>query len=248
MKITLFTSNQPRHIRLAEELRNICDELFVIQECNTIHPGKLKDFYNKSDVFQEYFKNVIDSENHIFGNLRFLKDVKTISLKMGDISMIEKSIIKEALESDLYIVFGSSWIKGWLAEYIIDNKAINIHMGVSPYYRGSSCNFWATYDKNFDKVGGTIHLLSKGIDNGSIICNTFSSTKNCRNCFDFTMNAVRIAQDKLIDLISSKEIHNIKPIIQDINKEIRYSRNSDFNDLVAKEFLDRKIDINSIRI
>ena len=42
-------------------------------------------------------------------------------------------------------------------------------MGVSPYYRGADCNFWALYDSNYHLVGSTIHYLSKGIDSGDII-------------------------------------------------------------------------------
>jgi len=39
-------------------------------------------------------------------------------------------------------------------------------MGISPYYRGNDCNFWALNDNNPHLVGSTIHLLSKGLDNG----------------------------------------------------------------------------------
>ena len=34
-------------------------------------------------------------------------------------------------------------------------------MGLSPFYRGSSCNFWAIKDKKPEFVGSTIHYLSK---------------------------------------------------------------------------------------
>ena len=74
--------------------------------------------------------------------------------------------------SDLYIVFGSSYIKGRLINFLIKNKAINIHMGISPYYRGSDCNFWSLYDNNFHLVGGTVHLISKGLDSGPILFHT----------------------------------------------------------------------------
>lgn len=44
MKITVFTSNQPRHLSLVEKLASIADTVFVIQECNTAFPGKVADF------------------------------------------------------------------------------------------------------------------------------------------------------------------------------------------------------------
>ena len=47
-------------------------------------------------------------------------------------------------------------------------------MGVSPYYRGADCNFWAQNDKNSNLVGATIHYLSDGIDDGRIISHATS--------------------------------------------------------------------------
>ena len=83
---------------------------------------------------------------------------------MGDLNHLKKADLKDFLESDIYVVFGSSYIKGFLVDFLIKRKAINIHMGLSPYYRGADCNFWALQDDNPHYVGATIHLLSKGLD------------------------------------------------------------------------------------
>ena len=50
-------------------------------------------------------------------------------------------------------------------------------MGISPYYRGSACNFWALYDKNPQFVGATIHYLSEGLDDGDILFHVLPSKK-----------------------------------------------------------------------
>jgi methionyl-tRNA formyltransferase len=78
-------------------------------------------------------------------------------------------LLADALRSDIYIVFGASFIKEPLIDFLIVNRAINIHMGISPYYRGSSCNFWAIYDGNPDLVGATVHLLSRNLDSGPML-------------------------------------------------------------------------------
>ena len=85
--------------------------------------------------------------------------------------------MKDLLKSDLYIFFGSSYIKGPLVNFLIKKKAINIHMGISPYYRGADCNFWAMYDGNSHLVGATIHMLSKGLDSGAILYHAMSKKK-----------------------------------------------------------------------
>ena len=74
MKITIFTSNQPRHIHLISALSAIADEVYAIQECNTVFPGEVKDFYNNSEIMQNYFVRVRKSEQEVFGNIHFLAD------------------------------------------------------------------------------------------------------------------------------------------------------------------------------
>ena len=44
MKITLFSSNQPRHLNLAKLLGEFADQVYFVSEVNTVFPGKLKIF------------------------------------------------------------------------------------------------------------------------------------------------------------------------------------------------------------
>ena len=174
--ITVFTSNQPRHLGLINELSKISNKVYAIIESNTIFTGKVNDFYKKSEIMQEYFNEVIKAENKFFGNPSFLpKNVRPFVIKMGDLNNLKIDILNKSLKSDLFIVFGSSFIKGNLVDFLVDKKTINIHMGVSPYYRGSSCNFWAMKNSDFDLVGSTIHMLSKGLDSGDMLFHALPS-------------------------------------------------------------------------
>jgi folate-dependent phosphoribosylglycinamide formyltransferase PurN len=238
MKITVFTSNQPRHISLIESLATIADRVYAIQECNTVFPGKVEDFFRKSETMQEYFSHVIAAEEEVFGHVRFTSsNVTQLAIKMGDLNNLDLSVLEPALSSDYYIVFGASYIKGDLVNFLVENQAINIHMGVSPYYRGSSCNFWALYDGRPEMVGATIHLLSKGLDSGDILFHAFPPTEET-DAFVLGMKAVKSAHDGLISYISSGKIKELTPVRQDRSKEIRYTRNRDFTDEVARNYLD----------
>lgn len=237
MNITVFTSNQPRHINLIRALSKICSRVFAVQECNTVFPGEVKDFFDNSPVMQTYFNKVRESEQKIFGSVSFLTDnVEHLALKSGDLNRLSREILAPALSSDVYIVFGASYIKGWLVDYLIERKAINIHMGVSPYYRGSSCNFWAAYDGHPELVGATIHLLGKGLDSGDMLYHALPKPEFIQP-FDLGMKAVKAAQESLTERISTGEIFDYKSVVQDAKKEYRYTRNKDFNDSVAEEYL-----------
>jgi len=237
MKITVFTSNQPRHISLIKNLASIADIVFAIQECNTVFPGQVEDFFKKSDVMQNYFSNVMNAEKEVFGPLSFLPpNVQSLSLKSGDLNKLDMNIIRPALASDFYIVFGSSFIKGELIEFLVSQRAINIHMGLSPFYRGSSCNFWALYDNKPDYVGATIHLLSKGLDSGGILFHAVPKAEEI-NPFVLGMKAVKSAHKGLINALKTGEILKMEAVQQNKDLEIRYTRNKDFTDEVVSKYL-----------
>jgi len=245
MKITLFTSNQNRHNYLINSLSKISKELFVVQECKTIFPGIVKGQYPANNTMEKYFQNVSNAELDLFGNSfinNFNKNIKILPLQFGDLNKCSMKILNNFIRSDYYIIFGSSYIKGELAEFLVNNKAINIHMGVSPYYRGTDCNFWALYDNNPHLVGATIHLLSKGLDNGPILYHAMS--KITADPFLYSMSTVKSAFDSLVEKINDDSILKIKPELQNKSKEIRYSKKNDFNENIIKDFLKKKIKLN----
>ena len=177
MKVTLFTRNHTRHNYLINLLSDTTSELNVVQETTTIFPGILPGDYPATNIMKKYFENVIKAEKKIFGN-SFIsgknKNINLLTLHYGDLSKCSMEFLSNFLRSDIYIVFGSSYIKNDLVDFLIKKDALNIHMGVSPYYRGRDCNFWALYDNNPHLVGSTIHHLSKGLDSGPILYHAMS--------------------------------------------------------------------------
>lgn len=241
MRITVFTSNQPRHHSLISRLAEAFEFVYAIQECNTIFPGRVQDFFRSSPVMQDYFSNVVAAERKVFGRVSFLpKNVASLALKSGDLALVEREILEPALSADAFLVFGASYIKGWLIDELVCRRAINIHMGLSPYYRGSSCNFWALYDDRAEFVGATIHLLSRGLDSGDMLYHCVPQPLPNDSSFDFSMRAVELAHRSVVERIASGEILSMPVVPQDKSLEIRYTRSSDFTDQVAAEFLARK--------
>lgn len=239
MKITVFTSNQARHLSLIARLAGIADTVYAVQECTTTHPGEVADFFRKSDTMQRYFSRVIAAEREVFGGPRFMPaNVRQLALKMGDVSRTPLAWFGEALNSDVFVVFGASFIRGELCEHLVARGAINIHMGVSPFYRGSSTNFWALYDHRPDLVGATIHQLSAGLDSGPMLFHALPKAQAV-DPFVFGMNAVRAAHESLVAAIGDGSIRDFQPVAQDRSLQMRYTRNADFTDAVAGEYLER---------
>jgi methionyl-tRNA formyltransferase len=246
MRITLFTSNKNRHNYFINLLSKISDELFVVQECGTIFPGIMPGRYPASPIMKVYFENVTKAQSKLFGNSYInnsKKNIKILPMLYGDLNKCHINLLSNFLKSDLYIVFGSSFIKGKLIDILLKNKAINIHAGLSPYYRGTDCNFWALYDKNPHLVGATIHLLSKGLDSGPILYHAMSNIKT--NSFEYTMSTIKSAFHSIAERIKDNSIFNINPAIQNKNKEIRYSRKNEFNEKILEYYYEKEINLNS---
>ena len=185
-------------------------------------------------------------QKKVFGNAAIdkkNKNIKLLSLGNNELEKCSLNFLSDFLNSDIFIVFGSSFIKKDLVNFLIDHKALNIHLGISPYYRGTDCNFWALFDNNPHLVGATIHLLSKGLDSGQILYHALSEIKE--DPFIYTMSAVKSAFESIAQKIENKTIFEHTPEIQDKSKEIKYSKKNEFNDEIIKKFFLNKIDLNS---
>ncbi len=246
MKITLFTGNHNRHNFLINLLSEICDELFVVQESTTIFTGVLQGEYTVSDNMKNYFKNVMSAQEKFFNKSKINgknKNINILPLQMDDLNKCSLDYLSEFLSSDIFIAYGCSYIKGDLVDFLVKNKTINIHMGLSPYYLGADCNFWALYDNNPHLVGATIHMLTKGLDNGPILYHALSNIKS--NPFEYTMSTVMSAFKSISERIKDETIFEIKPEVQIKEKKVRYSKKKEFNDEVIEKFFNKKIDLHS---
>lgn len=236
MKITIFTSNHKRHLYLLNSMSKICSKLNVIIETSTIFHGTKDGFYKRSDIKKDYFLNVKKAEKKIFKDER-ININKNINLKIlqhGDLNLLNKNDLKHFLSSEIFIVFGSSFIKGWLLRFLKKKRAINIHMGISPYYKGTDCNFWALKDNKMGYVGATIHLLNDNLDGGPILYHSISEFHP--NPFIYTMSTTKSAIKSLKKYILEKKIFKLKPLKQDYKKNLRHSKKKDFTDKIIKQF------------
>ena len=239
MTVTVFTRDSARHIALVNKLATVTNAVHAVIESSPPSVNALP----KSPVMTEYFSRVQQAEDHIFGSSITLDSrVNTQLIAPGQLNQLTPQQLQAALETDYVVVFGSSYIKGWLADALIEKNAINHHMGISPQYRGSACNFWALFDNNPHLVGATIHRLAKSLDTGSVIQHVRPEFTG-QSLFHFSMQAVATGHDALAALILNNKLQTVIPEPQDQKLEIRYSKKADFTDEVAASFLKRVDDL-----
>lgn len=72
------------------------------------------------------------------------------------------------LDPELLVAYGCSIIEDpLLSEY--EGRFLNVHLGLSPYYRGTGTNFWPLVNGEPEYVGATFMHLDAGVDTGDII-------------------------------------------------------------------------------
>jgi phosphoribosylglycinamide formyltransferase-1 len=71
-------------------------------------------------------------------------------------------------KAELILVYGTSIIKGPII-HRYKNHILNLHLGLSPYYRGSGTNYFPFVNREPEYCGATYMYLDSGIDTGEII-------------------------------------------------------------------------------
>jgi methionyl-tRNA formyltransferase len=111
---------------------------------------------------------------------------------------------------DLTVVMGTSILHKKTLQ-VSGEKILNIHGGYLPDYRGNHCFFFPIYNKEFDKIGSTIHFVDVGIDTGDIIdiiippieVSDFKSSLSVAEVL--YCRAEMLAIDRLIDLLRNHQ-------------------------------------------
>jgi len=72
------------------------------------------------------------------------------------------------LQPDLVLVNGTRIISGLTLDHV-NCPIINVHVGITPLYRGVHGAYWAMANNDAQNCGVTIHAIDRGIDTGAII-------------------------------------------------------------------------------
>src|SRR4030095_6806486 len=72
-----------------------------------------------------------------------------------------------SLQPDVILVFGTG-IVGPKILSLAKHLALNMHTGISPYYRGCDCSFWPIHNQELHMLGATVHECTMVVDGGKI--------------------------------------------------------------------------------
>jgi folate-dependent phosphoribosylglycinamide formyltransferase PurN len=171
MRAILLTSTFRRHVYVTNTLAAGCELAGVWQEEKTFRPERYALDAEDEVVIQRHFAARDESEARYFASdpvVRLKPGALHRMVAGGGCSDAAEVARMTAARPDVVLVFGTGILREpFLSAF--DGRIINIHLGLSPYYRGAGTNFWPLVNREPEYVGATIHYLDAGIDTGPII-------------------------------------------------------------------------------
>lgn len=105
-------------------------------------------------------------------------------------------------EPDYVLIAGAPVLKETLYRIGIQG-ALNRHLGLSPEYRGSDCPIWTLSQKDFDKVGFTIHEVSDRVDGGQILSQKAIAIDISLNLSQYMAKLQKLASEEFTAILDS---------------------------------------------
>ena len=186
----VLTSSHPRHNYFVNVAERICDVSLVIQEEK---PGLTGDALATEE---KYFSG---------GNKILSKVIKCEKGRLNSFHIIEQI---RSQNPDVILVFGS----GIIGSEIIKFGCVNVHTGMTQYFRGVDSCFWAIHDNKPQGIGATLHFINEGVDTGSIIAQHRPALSDKDSVWDIFMKTCLVgfgALEQNIDRIKNKSINTI---------------------------------------
>ena len=173
MKIIVLTGDELRH----QYLRRVISLSPGIKVLASFCEGTEKSLQtrvvaneNSSELMKRHVSMRLQSEEDFFASFTLLTEDKSAPTRIKKGGINDKEVVDKIIlaKPDLIVCYGSSLIKGELLTKFA-GRFLNIHLGLSPYYRGSGTNVWPLINNEPEFVGATFMYIDPGIDTGEII-------------------------------------------------------------------------------
>lgn len=173
MKLVLFSGTHPRHLFVNREaLKYFDDVLVIVMEREELLPRPPEDLTRHDrDLFTRHFVNRNKVEAAAYGNLsakEVFDDYKAIYISPDRLNTKEVSSNISAFEPDFCFIFGVDLILDPVIDVLPRDK-VNLHLGLSPWYKGGATLYWPFYHLRPQFCGATFHRITKQADAGEII-------------------------------------------------------------------------------
>ena len=166
-RVLLMTGDQRRHRYIASQLVQHLQLVGIVTEVKAEVIRNQSDTIEELDVIKQHLQERGAVELQLLEEPEFPK-VPRHEIAHGQSNTTEVFHWIQNLAPDYVILYGTSIIKPPLLN-AFEGRLINMHLGLSPYYRGTATNYWPLVNGEPELVGVTIHLASEKVDTGAVL-------------------------------------------------------------------------------
>jgi methionyl-tRNA formyltransferase len=166
-------------------------------------------------LVEEHFALRREAEQRWFATVPDWEDlgVPFRAFARGETNTREAADWVQALQPDYLLLYGCGIIRAPLLE-AYDRRTINIHLGLSPYYRGHATNFWPLVNGEPECVGATVHLATLDVDAGEILRQARPAMDAGDGSHDIGCKAIIAGADALLEALPRYTSGEITPAKQ----------------------------------
>ena len=167
-RIVLLTADQRRHRAAASQLARALDLRGIVSEAKA-NPLPAPEGVPPEDrvVLERHIAERDATERRLLGDPLF-PSAPLLEVPRRGVNGPEVLAWVRERAPDILVLYGTSLIREPLLQAFA-GRVVNIHLGLSPYYRGSGTNFWPLVNGEPECVGATIHLAVADVDAGPIL-------------------------------------------------------------------------------
>jgi len=259
LEILCISGNHRRHLYYLNEIAKKFDvKGSIIQKREKTNPEPPKNISKKNrENFIFHFKKRDEKEIQYFGKQEYPNHdiLEVLPEQLNSIKSIE---FLKRKNPNVVLIFGSDLIKDPLYNQLPKNS-INLHLGLSPRYRGAAGLFWPFYFLEPNLAGSTFHHIISEPDAGEIIHQSLPTLQEQDGIHDVACKTVISSTQDMCKLLKIKQEKGSwkrfdqkgtgKNFLEsDFRPEHLQLIYDLFNDQIVKEYLEGKISSKKMNI
>jgi folate-dependent phosphoribosylglycinamide formyltransferase PurN len=173
MKLILFSGTHPRHLFVNRNIPQYFDEtLVILMQREELIPEPPENLLpHDKQLFKKHFQDRHIAESAAYGTLQadeVFGNLRTIYVKPDELNTESVAEAIEEFNADFSFIFGVDLILDPVIGKLPRDK-INLHLGLSPWYKGGATLYWPFYFLQPQFCGSTFHQITHNADAGEII-------------------------------------------------------------------------------
>lgn len=204
-----------RRIGLLANARRLWRKYSVEQLCSRVHFAIMTRLWRDEAVGRNSMIAAYGAGNCLqFSHPELLQHIHGINTAEGVQAVA-------SLNPDVLLIYGTVLVSSRVLS-LAKMIALNMHTGISPYYRGADCAFWPLYNGELEMVGATVHECTRDIDGGRIFGTARAQLQLGDDVFSVFARSVMAGADLYVAKVKELMAGKLEGVTQDLSSGREY--------------------------